>query len=107
MNDIIINALQPMGLPVAFEIYRGNEPEYIRFFYLPQVDFYSNDDESYNVVYIQVDIFTPGNPKEYAKQVKQLLKENNFNKNFEHQLFEEDTELYHYILRFYKVEEAI
>ncbi|SFL38855.1 hypothetical protein SAMN04487943_101301 [Gracilibacillus orientalis] len=105
MNKLIIDTLESTGIPVAYEKYRGSESEYIRFFYLPQVDFQADDDETYETVYIQVDIFTPGNPKNYAKQVKQLLKEVGFKKNFEHETYEEDTKLFHYVLRFYTIEE--
>ncbi|MGN8647886.1 hypothetical protein ACTNEO_05025 [Gracilibacillus sp. HCP3S3_G5_1] len=105
MNKLIIDTLEQTGLPVAYQVYNGSESEYIRFFYLPQVDFQADDGELYNTIYIQVDIFTPGNPKSYASQAKQLMREVGFKKNFEHELYEEDTKLFHYVLRFYKIEE--
>ncbi|WP_017470619.1 hypothetical protein [Amphibacillus jilinensis] len=106
LNRLILDTLEPINLPVIYQEERQGESEYIRFFYLPQVDFHADDGEQYNTVYAQIDIFTPGNPNNYAKQAKQLMKEAGFKKNFEHEMYEEDTGLFHYILRFYKIEEA-
>lgn len=106
MNELINNALNSIGIPVEYQDYTGSEQEYIRFFYLPPNDFQADDNELYQTIYIQVDIFTPYNPGDYANQVKKLLKQAGFKKNFEHEVYETDTKLYHYILRFYIIKEA-
>lgn len=106
MNKLIIDTLSQTGLPVAYQTYRGDEDDFIRFFYLPNVDYEADDDEIYTTRYVQVDIFTPGNPKSYAKQVKDLMKEQGFKKNFEHEVYDEDEKTFHYIFRFYKIEEV-
>ncbi|MCT1575699.1 hypothetical protein M3E13_15645 [Oceanobacillus kimchii] len=105
MNDFIESVLEPIGIPIEYQNYTGSEIEYIRFFYLPQIDFQSDDEEIYNTVYVQVDLFTPWNPHLYVTQIKQRMKQAGFKKNFEHELFEEDTELFHYVLRFYIIKE--
>lgn len=106
MNKLIIDTLSQTKLPVAYQVYEESEEDYIRFFYLPNVDFEADDDERYTTRYVQVDIFTPDNPKGYANQVKKLMKEQGFKKNFEHEVYEEDEETFHYIFRFYKIEEV-
>ncbi|WP_017797567.1 hypothetical protein [Oceanobacillus kimchii] len=105
MNQLIMDTLGPIGIPVEYQNYTGSEKEYIRFFYLPQVDFQSDDEEIYSTVYVQVDLFTPWDPNSKAKQIKQRMKQAGFKKNFENELFEEDTNLFHYVLRFYIIKE--
>lgn len=107
MTTSILSLLKETNKPIAYQEYKGSEPEYIRFFYLPQNDFQAEDDEVYNTVFVQVDIFTPYDPNPVAKQVKQLMKQAGFKKNFEHELYEKDTKLFHYVLRFWKIEEEL
>lgn len=105
MNKYILDTLSPVNVPVEYQEYTGSETTYVRFFYLPNVDFSADDDEKYITYYPQVDIFTKGNPKNLAKQVKTLMKQAGFKKNFEHEVYEDDTELFHYILRFWITKE--
>lgn len=105
MNKLIIDTLSPIGVPIAYQEYKKSESPYIRFFYLPNVDFSADDDEKYVTYYPQIDIFTKGNPKPIAEQVKSLMKQAGFKKNFEHETYEEDTGLFHYIFRFWITKE--
>lgn len=104
-NQFIMDTLAPTNIPIEYQDYTGSGSQYIRFFYLPQVDFQADDDERYNVIYVQVDYFTIGNPNPIAKQIKKLMKQAGFKKNHEHEDYETDTKLFHYILRFYYIEE--
>lgn len=105
LNKLILDTLNPINLDVAYQHYAGSESNYIRFFYMPKALFETDDSEQFITHYVQVDIFTLGNPNDYAQQVKTLLKDAGFKKNFEHETYEEDTHLFHYILRFYFIEE--
>ena len=105
MNKLILETLRDVGAPVAFEEYRGNEPTYIRFFYLPQHQFDADDDESYTTYYVQVDIFSPGNLTGLSNNVKQAMKQAGFKKSYEVDKYEEDTKLFHKLFRFWIIKE--
>lgn len=105
MNKYILQTLEDVGAPVAFETYTGDEPTYIRFFYLPQGQFNVDDDEDHTTHYVQVDIFTPYNYKVLAKETEKIMKQAGFKKSFEHGQYEEDTKLFHKILRFWIIRE--
>lgn len=105
MNKLIFDALNPLGIDVAFEDYEGEADTYIRFFYLPQVQFDSDDDERYTVHYVQVDLFTKWDYAQLTKEIKQAMKNYGFKKNHENQMYEKDTKLFHKILRFYITKE--
>lgn len=105
MTELIYEELRKTGKPVAYQDYKGNEAEYIRFFYLPQSNFHAEDDEVYKTIFVQVDWFTPYDPNPIAREIKNIMKQAGFKKNFEHELYEEDTKLFHYVLRFYITKE--
>lgn len=105
MINTVFGALNPLDVDVAFEEYTGQADTYIRFFFLPQVQFDSDDDEQYTVHYVQVDFFTKWDYTKLTKDIKEAMKTAGFKKNFEDQRYETDTELFHKILRFWKTEE--
>lgn len=107
MNKYILETLKDVGAPVDFEEYTGDEKTYIRFFYLPQDQFSANDDERYTIYYVQVDVFSPGNLIDLSSQVKKAMKDSGFRKNYEVDQYEDDTKLFHKVLRFYIIREAI
>src|SRR5690625_6636889 len=73
MNRLILDTLKDIGAPVAFEEYTGKEPTYVRFFYLPQIQFSSDDKEKYTTHYVQVDIFSPVNLTQLSNNVKDKM----------------------------------
>ncbi|MGM8213569.1 hypothetical protein ACLIBH_12400 [Virgibacillus sp. W0430] len=105
MNKKIFDALNPLGKEVAFEDYTGSDDTYIRFFFLPQVQFDSDDEEQYITHYVQLDLFTKWDYIQLTKDIKDAMKQAGFKKNFEDQRYETDTKFYHKILRFYFIEE--
>ncbi|MBX9184478.1 prohead protease [Clostridium sp. K04] len=55
---------------------------------------------------IQIDVFTKGSYASIVKVIKNVMKENDFIKEFRGSLYEENPKLFHYILRFnYESEE--
>lgn len=101
MNKRIFDALKPVDVDVAFEDYTGSDDTYIRFFFMPSVQFDSDDDENYITHYVQLDLFTKWDYIELTKEIKQAMKQAGFKKNLEDQTYEKDTKLYHKILRYY------
>lgn len=105
MNKKIIDALKPLGVDVAFEHYEGGADTFIRFFFLPSVQFDADDEEIYKTHYVQIDLFTKWNYLQLAKDIENAMKQAGFKKNFEDQTYETDTKFYHKIFRFYIIEE--
>src|SRR5690625_8007467 len=99
MNRLILDTLKDIGAPVAFEEYTGKEPTYVRFFYLPQIPFSSDDKEKYTTHYVQVDIFSPVNLTQLSNNVKDKMSQVGCRKNYEVDKYEEETKIYHKLLR--------
>lgn len=67
---------------------------------------YAENEELYTTYMVQIDIFSEGNYKELVKEIKKVMKDNNFLKEFGGSLYEEKSKLFHYVLRFnYESEE--
>lgn len=106
INTIIMNALKSIGLPVSFQNYSGNEATYITFFEYSQMgEEYADDEESLTGHYIQVDIWSKSDYTSHVTNVKQLMRDAEFNRLSEMDLYESDTFIYHKAIRFYYLEE--
>lgn len=98
---MIINALKPLNVPVAFQTYKGNSSTYIRFFEYNQTGaLYGEDRELKSNHYIQVDVFSKNDYTELVQQVKDKLKALGFIRKMETELYEADTDFYHKVIRF-------
>ena len=105
INKLIIESLKPIGVPVDFEVYKGNENTYITFSeYLEQGEVFADDGETTTGHYIQINVFSKKNYNKVVEQVKELLKEAGFIRKTEHGLYEPDTQIYHRVIRFFYVE---
>ncbi|QII49473.1 hypothetical protein G3M81_12300 [Bacillus paralicheniformis] len=104
VRAIVKKTLEPLGVPVVFSTYGGGEDTYIRFFFYNQNTALSaEDDEMITGHYVHIDIFTKS-PKEYArleKEVPKLLKTAGFYRRNQYDDYEEETEIYHKVLRFF------
>lgn len=67
-----------------------------------QGSLYAENEEIQTKYTIQIDIFTYGNYIEITEAVKYVMKENDFTKSYGGSSYEEETKLFHYILRFEK-----
>lgn len=105
LNSLILTTLANVGAPVAFLNYTGTASTYIRFFEYDNGAGVEADDEEQHVVHwIQIDIFSPGNYMSIVKFIKESMKQAGFKKTHgETELYEEDTKLFHKVLRFYYV----
>lgn len=67
---------------------------------------YAENEEIETNYRIQIDVFTKGSYTSIVRSIKNVMKENGFMKEFGGSLYEEDSKLFHYILRFnYESEE--
>jgi hypothetical protein len=101
LNAIIINALKPLGVPVDFQKYKGEETTYIQFFeYNQNGAIYGDDQELKSSHSIQVDIFSTTDYTDLTKQVKEKLKEIGFIRAMETEFYEDDNDVFHKVIRF-------
>lgn len=61
---------------------------------------YSENDEVETHYSIQIDVYTKGDYTEIVKVIKDIMKENEFRREFGGSLYEDKSRLFHYVLRF-------
>ncbi|QNG60390.1 hypothetical protein H4O14_02360 [Bacillus sp. PAMC26568] len=102
MNVLILNALSNVGVPVAFQSYRGKSKTYITFFIAGEGPALHADNKEVKTWYlIQVDIWSKTDYTNLAKTVKEKMKLAGFRRSSSQDLYENDTEIYHKAMRFY------
>ena len=106
LKTIFGDALVVGGVPVptAHIRYNGKETTYIIWTITGDEPVLSGDDEQlYSIVSVDVDIFSKGNYKSVQKEVKKVMKTNDWLWTGDSpETFEEDTELYHITASFEK-----
>lgn len=108
MNKSIIDLLSPLGVPVSLQTYSGAATTYITFFnYLENVESYANNEETSLGHYIQVDVWSKGNYSALVKGVLEALKQAEFRRTYVTELYENDTKIFHKVIRVFKLEEVI
>lgn len=106
INQLIINTLKPLNIPVVFQKYTGKAETYITFHeYLTAGEEYEDDEEILTAHYIQVDLWSKVDYTALVKEVKRLLINVGFKRINEVDLYEDDTKIYHKGLKFYYLEE--
>lgn len=106
IRKLIIEALKPLNVPVAFQKYSGKEDTYITFHeYFETGEEYEDDVETLTAHYVQVDVWSKNDYAELVKKVKDNLTKMGFKRLNEIDLYEEDTKIYHKGLKFYYLEE--
>lgn len=102
INDLVIKALKPIKVPVSFQRYSGKENTYITFFnYLEQGEQYADNEEKATGYYIQVDVWSKSDYTEVVDKVENYMKATGFARTSAADLFEEDTKIYHKVMRFF------
>ena len=93
-----------VSIPVAFLFYEGNEDAYVVYQQASVQETFSADDELEDYVdYYYFHIYSKGNYLGIVKEVKKLLKQNNFRWNpfmSSSDMYEVDTGYYHKVLCF-------
>lgn len=106
INKLIIDTLNSLKIPVAFQKYTGKADTYITFHeYLATGEEYEDDEERLTAHYIQVDIWSKKDYTNIVKNIKGLLLKVGFTRLNEIDLYEEDEKIYHKGLKFYYLEE--
>lgn len=101
MNKLVLDSLNPLGVPVAFHEYSGQATTYISFFFYNETPKLNADDtEKVTGYYVQVDVWSKGDYTDLVNQVKNAMTAAGFRKTTAADMYEKDTELYHKALRF-------
>ena len=108
MNKQIIDTLKNLGVPVSFQTYSGTETTYVTFFtYLENVESYADNKETSIGNYTQVDVWSKGDYTTLVSSVLEALKQAEFRRTYITELYENDTKLYHKVIRITKNEGVI
>ncbi|AAU23100.2 hypothetical protein EI976_20325 [Bacillus licheniformis] len=103
LRSLVMATLKDIGVPVRFITYSGDEDTYILFYVYTVSDALSmEDEETFANHYVQISIFTkdPTKYSELEKEVKSRLKRAGFFRSNEQDLYENETELFHKVLRY-------
>ena len=108
MNNLIIDTLKNIGVPVTFQTYSGTATTYITFFnYLENIESYADDEETSTGNYIQIDIWSKGDYTTLVNSVLEALRQAEFQRTYVTEFYENDTKLYHKVIRVFKFEEVL
>lgn len=104
LNKLIIDTLSPLVLTL-FQTYSGSIFPHITFFEVNQQSALNADDEEELTTHsLQVDVWSLGDYTSLVEQVKTSLIAIGFTRSFETEFYENDTKIYHKVLRFNFVE---
>jgi hypothetical protein len=104
VNKLIIDTLSPIALTL-FQTYSGSIFPHITFFEFNQQSALNADDsEELTAHSIQVDVWSLNDYTSLVEQVKNSLLAIGFTRSMETEFYENDTKIYHKVLRFNYVE---
>lgn len=103
--NLVYNKLKELGYEVYWQLRPQTFPS-LTFSFINEVgqDF-ADDQEITTDILCQVDVWSKGDYTELIKQVKVKMKEIEFFRSSEYDDFEEDTRIYHKVLRFNHLKE--
>jgi len=108
MNDLIINTLSSLNIPVKLLNYTGKATTYIVFQeYLNQGETFSEDEEDSTGHYIQLSLYNLEDNPTLIKQIKDLLKSVEFKRQTERDLYETESGYHNHVFRFFYLEQII
>jgi hypothetical protein len=92
------------GIPVAHLRYKGNSRKFVTWTVIGESPALSaNDEDLCSICTVDVDIFSEGNYLDIKKQIKQIMKNNDWVwVEDSEEMYEEDTGLYHKTCSFEK-----
>ena len=95
------DVLKPTGVPVSKLKYTGNATTYITYFiYNEQGEAFAENVEKDTSYFVQVDIWTKDEFEDLYKQVLSLMTNAGYYRNYAHELYENDTQIKHKVIRF-------
>lgn len=107
INKLVMETLSSVGVPVSFQKYSGNETTYITFFeYLQQIESFADNNETCRGHYVQVDVWSKEDYTTFVGNVLNAMIQAGFRKTTQTEMYEDETQIYHKVLRFYYEEEV-
>lgn len=102
INKLIMDTLSPLKIPVSFQKYTGSESPYITFFeYLQQSESFADNMETCIGHYIQVDVWCKEDYTAIVDSILNIMTKAAFRKTTQTEMYENDTQTYHKVLRFF------
>ncbi len=102
-NTGVMGALSDLGIPVRFQHYSGEEKPYVTFFnYLESGELFADDQEKITGYYTQLDLWSEGDYTDLVSQIHQRMTEAGFLRRSFSDLYEQNTNLHHKVMRYYK-----
>lgn len=99
INQKVISALTPLGMPISPSHYDGGETDYIVFNYADERDDICADNTVLtDITSIQVHYFTKGNPQENKKKIRKALRNAGFVDFSTSEFYEDDTKYNHIVV---------
>jgi hypothetical protein len=97
----IETALSPLGIPVEFQYYNGDEETYITYSqYDESTNFSADDQEKATDLYYQINLYSKGNYVDIVKNIKALLGDIGGNRLNEVEFYDQDQKWYQRSMRF-------
>ena len=107
INKLIMESLSLLKIPVSFQKYTGNETAYITFFeYLQQGESFADNMETCIGHYIQVDVWSKEDYTILVDSIVNEMTKSGFRKTTQTEMYENETQTYHKVLRFFYLEEV-
>lgn len=99
VKKLLVDALEPVGLPVYATVYEGREDQFVVFILESETPEICGDDEQETeLCQIQVHYFCRGDTTEKKKQLRRILREADFTVTDTTELYEKDTRYHHVII---------
>jgi hypothetical protein len=104
LKSILVINVNNKSIPVEHLRYKGKSKSFVTWTIINEEPSSVGDDEAlYSVVSVDIDVFNDGNYLDIVKEIKKIMKENNWLwVEDSTEMYEEDTELYHRTLTFEK-----
>lgn len=106
MINLVYNKLKELGYEVYWQLRPKTFPSLTFSFISESGQDFADDKELTTAIICQVDIWSKGDYTEVAKQVKFKMREIEFFRSSEYDDFEEDTNIFHKVLRFNYLKES-
>jgi hypothetical protein len=107
INKLIMETLSSVGIPVSFQKYSGNATTYITFLeYLQQSESFADNEETCRGHYVQVDLWSKEDYSLLIGKIISPMLQAGFRKTTQAEIYENDTQTYHKVLRFFYEEEV-
>lgn len=93
------------SIPISFMEYNGSNEDYVVYYNTGSEPIFGSDDDiEYSKNSIEFSVYTKGNYFNIVKNIKTILKENDYNwTGDDGDLYETDTKYHHFVMSFEKI----